>query len=249
MPRHPYRRSRRLVLSHSPGTESLRLPRRPVDRRPSRRRTRIYTKAERTIDLWLHVIGIGAAAVGVAVLAATIPPTASEREAVSLAVYAGGLLGMLVLSALYHHFVRRPSLKDLFRRLDNAAIFAMIAGTYTPFALVKIGRFDGIALLVFVWVTALIGVVLKLTTRGKADTLAIVLYMVTGWCILPILDRLFASVTLPVSILVVIGGIIYTTGVPFHLWTRLRFHNVIWHACVVVAAACHYAAIYLAFSS
>jgi hemolysin III len=60
---------------------------------------------------------------------------------------------------------------------------------------------------------------------------------------------LFASVTLPVSILVVIGGIIYTTGVPFHLWTRLRFHNVIWHACVVTAAACHYAAIYLAFLS
>lgn len=199
--------------------------------------------------MWLHIVGIGAAVIGVAILAATVLPTATEREAVSLSVYAGGLLAMLVLSALYNHFIRRPALKNLFRRLDNAAIFAMIAGTYTPLALVKIGRVDGIALLVFVWVVALIGIVLKLAAPGKTEALGITLYIVTGWCILPLLDRLFASVALPVSVLVVIGGVIYTTGVPFHLWTRLRFHNAIWHACVVTAAACHYTAIYMAFST
>jgi len=227
----------------------LRRPRWPGDDRFFGHHARPYTAAERRVDLWLHIVALGAAIVGVVVLAATVLPGLSERAAISLSIYAGGLLAMLGLSALYNHFIRRPALKSLFRRLDNAAIYAMIAGTYTPFALVKIGRVDGIALLVFVWIAALIGIVLKLAAPGKAEALAIGLYMIAGWCILPLLDRLFASVALPVAVLVVIGGIIYTTGVPFHLWTRLRFHNAIWHACVVTAAACHYAAIYLAFSS
>ena len=201
------------------------------------------TRVEWIADLCVHVVGVGAGLVGGTVLLIVALPHVTAGAAASLSVYAAGLLGMFTLSALYN-LARNPARKFVLRQLDQSAIFVMIAGTYTPFAVLKIGGTAGTALMIFVWALALIGLVLKVARPGRADGLSLVLYLAMGWSMIFALEPLFRSVAVPVFVLLVVGGLIYTVGVVFHLWSNLRFHNAIWHGCVLVGAACHYAAVF-----
>jgi hemolysin III len=209
---------------------------------------RAYSRAERVADLSIHLLGVGGAIAGVMALAASVLPRGADGEILSLSLYCGGLLAMMTLSAAYHHLARTPFAKGILQRFDRAAIFTMIAGTYTPFALLRIGGTAGSALLVFVWGLALVGVGFTLFAPRAAARVSIALYLAMGWSMLPVLGELFGAVAGPVAVLVVVGGVIYTGGVVFHLWERLRFHNAIWHACVLAGAVCHYAAVYTAFA-
>jgi len=202
-----------------------------------------FDPAERAADAVIHGVGVGAAAVGSAVLLAVGLPGAGAATMVSLPLYVAGLLAMLTFSALYN-LARRPERKERLRRFDHAAIFVMIAGSYTPFALVKIGGGWGAGLLAWVWALALVGVVLKLARPRRAERLSIALYLVMGWSVVVAVVPLAEAVAPPVFALLLAGGVIYTAGVGLHLWRRLRFHNALWHLCVLVAAGCHYAAVF-----
>jgi hemolysin III len=131
----------------------------------------------------------------------------------------------------------------LLRRFDHAAVYVLIAATYTPFLAQPKAGVAGFDLLAFLWVTALLGATLKLAFPGRFDRCAIALYLLLGWSGI-IGDRpLVATLPGPVLWLLAAGGISYSGGVAFHLWERLRFQNAIWHAFVVAAACCHYAAV------
>jgi hemolysin III len=169
-------------------------------------------------------------------------PGADLAVLVSLGIYGAGLLAMLGCSALCN--TARPGpLKELWRRLDHAAIFVMIAGTYTPFAAIAIGGAWGTGLLVFVWAVAAAGVVLKLLRLERLETLSIAAYLLLGWTILVAIDRLIAAVSLPAFVLLVAGGIIYSLGILFYRSDRLPYSRAVWHAFVLTAAACQYFAI------
>jgi hemolysin III len=165
------------------------------------------------------------------------------RDIAGLGVYSLGLIGMFTASASYH-LVRRPSLKEWFRRVDHAVIFVMIAGSYTPFAL-KIGGETGTLILAAVWGIALLGVAVKMLFPRKLDKISVLSYLAQGWCIVFALDRLVAAVPSSGVDLLVIGGCIYSAGVIFHLLTRLPFHNAIWHLFVLGGASVQYASIYV----
>lgn len=201
-----------------------------------------YTRAERIADLCIHLVGVSAGILGVGVLLILGLRDATVSVAVALVIYAAGLLAMLCFSALYHA-VEHPTRKQVLRRFDHAAIFIMIAGTYTPFALARIGGTLGIGLLAFVWAIAVVGVVLKLFRPRSSHGLAMVLYLVMGWCAVVAIQPLFEAIGTAMAVLVLLGGGFYTIGVPFHLWRSLRFHNAIWHGCVLVGASFHYAAV------
>jgi hemolysin III len=149
---------------------------------------------------------------------------------------------MLICSALYN-MAGEGQKKALSRRLDHAAIFLMIAGTYTPFSLIAIGGSTGAALMVFVWSVAAIGIVLKLLTPTRFEALSIGTYLLLGWTIVFALDPLLESMSRAGIILLVAGGILYSFGVVFHKWTSLPFQNAIWHAFVLAAACCHFAVV------
>ena len=209
---------------------------------------RDYDRAEITVDAVVHGVGLILAAVGVAVLllfAARSPANGGLPVAV---VYAAGLLAMLGFSAAYNLWpVSR--VKWVLRRFDHSAIYLLIAATYTPFmAQMKNGPFAAAALAIM-WTVAAVGIVMKLTLPGRFDRLSIVLYLLLGWSGVMMYDVIAA---LPASTLWLLGagGLLYTFGVIFHLWSSLRFQNAIWHAFVVVAAACHYSAVldYLALA-
>ncbi len=201
-----------------------------------------YSRPERIADAAVHLLGLAFGLAAAASLALAALPRADALLWLALGLYAAGLLAMLSCSALYN-LTQAPNRKAMFRRLDHAAIFVMIAGSYTPFMLVALGGATGVGLLVFVWAVALCGVALKLFWPRRFDRLSVVAYLLLGWSILAVLEPLVAALSPAGLALIVGGGLLYSLGVVFHLWIRLPFHNAIWHALVLAAAACHFAAI------
>jgi hemolysin III len=204
--------------------------------------TRAYGRGEQIADRYVHFAGLAAGLVGSVTLVAAAAERARALMIVSVAVYGIGLVCMIGASALYN-IAAASRRREWFRRLDHAAIFLMIAGTYTPFTLVRMGGPWGHGIAVFVWLAAVTGIALKLLYPRRLEGLSILLYLAIGWAILVGLKPLFAAVPLPAIILIGVGGLLYSFGVVFHLWHRLPYHNAIWHACVLGAAACHWVAV------
>jgi hemolysin III len=129
------------------------------------------------------------------------------------------------------------------RRLDHAAIYVLIAATYTPFALSLASHHSSVALLLLVWIGAAAGVVLKLAYPRRYEAAGTILYLALGWCFLAGAEEFFVVLTDAARALLLCGGALYTGGVAIHHWRSLRFHNALWHSIVLVAAACHYVAV------
>jgi hemolysin III len=206
-----------------------------------------YSPAERKADAAIHALGLTFGLAACVLLAvAAWRSRADLALLIALASYVAGAWSMLGCSALYN-LTREGPRKRLFRRLDHAAIFLMIAGTYTPFALVAIGGAWGLGLLVFVWAIAAGGILVELLSLRRHDRLSVAAYLLLGWIILVALGPLSIAVSPTSMILLASGGVLYSMGVVFHLWTNLPFQNAIWHAFVLAAAACHYTAIFREF--
>src|SRR5919202_5509553 len=202
-----------------------------------------HTPAERRADAAVHALGLTLGSAGCVALAVIAPPRAGDPLCVAaLVAYAAGLLAMLGCSALYN-LTPEGGRKRLFRRLDHAAILLMIAGTYAPFALVKIAGTWGTGLLAFVWGVAGIGIAVELLGPGRHDGLSVAAYLLLGWSVLAALGPLSAAVSPAGLALLVAGGVLYSMGVAFPLWTRPPYHTAVWHGFVLAAAACHYAAV------
>lgn len=201
-----------------------------------------YSRGERIADAVVHCVGIVAALVGCAVLGTTVPWTAGAGPPLALGLYATGLLSMLGCSALYN-LASEARRRALLRRLDHTAIFAMIAGTYTPVAGIGIGGVWGWGLLGAVWTGAAGGAALKLLAPARFERASILVYLVLGWAGVVVLDPLLAALSVRDLLLLAAGGLLYSLGVAIHLATCLRYHNALWHAFVVAATACHYAVI------
>ena len=159
-----------------------------------------------------------------------------------VALYGLGLLTMLALSASYNLAAPSPRRENL-RRFDHAAIFTMIAGTYTPFFLNRIGGAWGWGMLSFVWIVALAGAALAIAAPRRHERLQLAAYLLLGWSVLLASHPLGEHLSAAAIRLILIGGVIYSLGVPVHLWRKLRYNIAIWHALVLIAAGCHYAAI------
>ena len=136
-----------------------------------------------------------------------------------------------------------PGWKNLLKRCDHAAIFLKIAGTYTPFAIVKLGGLAGYGLLAAVWAIALVGAGAKLLLRASWDRLAIVLYLALGWAVLTVIQPLAQSLPVGALLLLGLGGGLYSVGVIFHVWDGLPFQKAVWHLFVLAGTACHFGAV------
>jgi hemolysin III len=200
-----------------------------------------YTRLEKIADACVHVAGIAFSIVAAALLMIGAIGAAPAALLIGLIVYSAGLIGMFAASAAYN-FASRSRLKEFLRRLDHAAIFVMIAGSYTPFALV-VGGVAGHALLAAVWAIAVIGSVMKIRYPRRLERFFVVFYLFQGWIVVLAFDSIVASLSSHALTMLIAGGIVYTVGVGFHLMERLRFHNVIWHMFVLAGAACQFVAV------
>ena len=201
-----------------------------------------YDRAELIADGVVHGIGVFGGLVAATVLIVLTAVYATGFEVAVVSVYVAGLLAMLVLSATYNLWpVSRA--KWVLRRFDHSAIYVLIAATYTPFIMELKNSIFAMALLIGVWCVAIVGIVLKLTLPGRFDRLAVGLYLAMGWSGFMLYDTVVGSVPTLTLWFIALGGVLYSLGIIFHAWQRLRFQNAIWHSFVLLGAACHYTAI------
>jgi hemolysin III len=201
-----------------------------------------YDRAELIADGIVHGIGVFGGLIAATVLIVLAGVFASAYQIVTVSVYAAGLLAMFGFSAAYNLWpVSRR--KWLLRRFDHSAIYVLIAATYTPIFAELPDRVFSMSLLAGVWGVAVIGIVLKLLFPGRFDRLSVGLYLAMGWSGVVAYDAGFSSLPQLAFWFIVAGGLLYSFGVVFHAWQRLRFQNVIWHSFVLLGAACHYTAV------
>src|SRR6266436_2256457 len=200
-----------------------------------------YDRAEIIADGVVHAIGVCLGLIG-AVTIVLVAVRIERIEVAPIVVYVIGLLTMLALSAAYNMWPVSPA-KWVLRRFDHSAIYLLIAGTYTPFLAQMKSVLVSAGLGVGVWLSAAMGMALKLALPGRFDRLGVVLCLLLGWSGVIAYDSLASAVPSLSLCLLAIGGILYSLGTLFHVWQRLRFHNAIWHSFVLLAASCHYSAV------
>jgi hemolysin III len=189
----------------------------------------------------VHTIGVGLALIG-AVLLIILSGDSTKVVKTAVLIYAAGLLTMLGISAAYNMWPASPR-KWLLRRFDHSAIYLLIAATYTPFIAQMKVEIATIGLLLAVWCFAIVGIVLKLALPGRLDRLSIGLYLLLGWSGIMAYEPVAASLPGSALWLISAGGVLYSTGIVFHLSQALRFQNAIWHCFVLMGALCHYMAV------
>jgi hemolysin III len=201
-----------------------------------------YDRVELIADGVVHAIGVLLGTIAATVLVVLTAVYASALNIVAVSIYVAGLLSMLVLSATYNLWpVSRT--KWVLRRFDHSAIYVLIAATYTPFIMELRDGVMALALLTGVWCVAIFGIVLKLGWPGRFDRVAVGLYLALGWSGMMLYDSVMGVLPKVSLWFVLAGGALYSLGVIFHAWRRLRFQNVIWHCFVLLGAACHYTAV------
>jgi hemolysin III len=204
----------------------------------------VYSRGERIADATVHAVGVSAGLVGAIGLMIVAVNHGTPTMVAALGLYAFGLVAMLSLSAAYN-LVNEPLLKERLRAADHAAIYVMIAGTYSPLALVALEPKHGWSLFIFMWSAAIGGAALKLIWPRRYERAAIAAYILLGWTFVWLWEPLTATLPPEGLKLLGIGAALYTMGVGFHLAERLPYHNALWHTFVLAAAATHYAAILL----
>jgi hemolysin III len=192
-----------------------------------------------------HGIGLVSAMIGVPILLVAAFHHGNVPLFIGTVVFATTMLLVYLASTLYHSWPR-TNVKSLLQVIDHAAIFLLIAGTYTPFALGPLRGHDGLLMLGIVWALALFGVFMK-ATRGalRHRRLAMTLYLGTGWIAVAFIRPLALAIPFSALLWLIAGGIAYTAGTLFFANERLRFSHFIWHLFVLAGSSCHFAAVFI----
>lgn len=206
-----------------------------------------YARAERIADAVMHALGVTFALTGAVVLIVFTALSASGGQVAAVSIYAGALIATFTASAFYH-LTPWERLRPALRRVDHAAIFLKIAGTYTPFVVLIHSAFAYVVL-ALVWALALGGALFRLFKRGNLGHIQTWTYLLLGWLSLLLVWPMVQTLPAPATALVLAGGLLYSLGVIFFRWESLKFSNAIWHGFVLAASACFFAAISLGVSA
>lgn len=202
-----------------------------------------YPPREELANSLTHGLGVVLSVAGLVLLVLFSARYGDAWHVASTAIFGSTLLLLYVSSTLYHSF-RDARIKQLLQKLDHAAIFLLIAGTYTPFVLVTLRGPWGWSLFGIVWGLAIIGVVLKFWLAGRFRLVSTLIYLGMGWLVLVAIRPLVAALPTGGLRLLVAGGLCYTGGAVFYLWKRLPYQHALWHLFVLGGSACHWAAVF-----
>jgi hemolysin III len=201
---------------------------------------------------WLHAYAAAASIITGAALVAVAAAGRGGPAGATTSVYAATVTLLFGTSALYHRLNWGPRGRAIMKRLDHSMIFVFIAGTYTPIAALTLARTAALAVLAVVWTGALFGVVLQTAWPHAPGWLAVPCYIALGWVAIFVFPDLLRNGGVAAFVLLAAGGVVYTLGALVYAMKRpdpwpgtLGFHEV-FHACTLLAALCHYLAIWLA---
>ena len=189
-----------------------------------------------------HGVGLALSLLAAPVLIVSAAGTADRWRIVAASIY-GATLVLMYLASTVYHAVRTGRAKAVLQRIDHAAIYLLIAGTYTPFLLITMRGTWGWALFAVVWVLAITGVVLKSVFGARLPTLSTALYLAMGWMIVLAIRPLSHAVDPAGLRWIAVGGALYTGGVVFYVWERIRFGHAVWHLFVIGGSMAHFAAV------
>lgn len=206
----------------------------------------VHTRAQTAREELANALSHGSGALLAAVFSPQCILRALEAgviHGVAAAIFCGSMILLFSVSAAYH-WLPHGSTKELMRRLDHAAIFLFIAGSYTPFMLGNAAGSGGPWVLAAVWTIAAFGIVAKCVNRLRHPILSTSLYLGLGWISVVVLEPLISSTPPAGVVLLVSGGVLYTLGaIVFHLDERIRYAHFVWHLLVMSASACHFLAV------
>lgn len=209
-----------------------------------------YSRGEEIANGATHGIGAALSLCGLAFLVALAIRQADPYRIAAYAVY-GTCLSTLYLASTLYHSLQAPRAKRVLRMIDHAAIYLLIAGTYTPFLLdnLRVAWRWAPAMLAVIWGLALLGITLETLAIQRLRRVSALPYILMGWLCVVALRQMLANIP-PVGLAwLVAGGVAYTAGVAFYLWRRLPYSHAIWHLFVLAGSACHFAAILLSQST
>jgi hemolysin III len=189
-----------------------------------------------------HGVGVLLSVVAIPILVASAALRHDPWQVVAGAIF-GAMALLLYLASTLYHALPGTRAKDIFERLDHAAIYLLIAGTYTPFALGALRGPWGWGLLAVIWGLALVGVTLKSLFGPRFPIVSTAVYLLMGWLVVVAYRPLLESVAPAGIALLLAGGLCYSLGVVFYAWKRLRYGHLVWHLFVLGGTVCHFFAV------
>lgn len=200
---------------------------------------------EEKINTITHGIGVILGAVALTLLMIKSLSNDDSLQAVMSYLIYGVSFILLFLASTVYHGVSKPALKKRLKMVDHCAIFILIAGTYTPFLLIALRTPFANYLMVFIWLTAAVGIILKLFFIDKLKKSSLAMYLIMGWLSVIVIYQLAGVMSMGGLVLLAVGGAIYTVGTIFYAIKAIPYSHAIWHLFVLGGAVCHFFAIYL----
>jgi len=201
-----------------------------------------YPLGEEIANSITHGLGALLSIAGTALLLVRAARNGGTWYIVSFAIYGTTLILLYLFSTFYHALAHRTA-KNIFARMDHAAIFLLIAGTYTPFLLISLRGPYGWMIFLFIWAFAITGVVIRSIYLTKFRKISTVIYVLLGWSFVLVYKQFITHIPAGCLRWLLYGGIAYTVGVLFYAWKKLPYGHAIWHLFVLAGAAFHFAAV------
>ncbi len=202
-----------------------------------------YSPIEESINIISHAIGLILSIVALVLLVRHANLHGNAWHVVSFAIFGLSLISLYAASTIYHS-AKKPDLRRRLRIVDHATIYILIAGTYTPFALVTLNGLTGWTLFGVSWGMAITGIILKLFHTGKYNLISTLMYVFMGWIIVFAIKPLINNLSSDGLFWLVAGGMAYTTGAILYSIKKIKLNHAIFHLFVLLGSFCHFVAIY-----
>ncbi len=202
-----------------------------------------YPPLEEKINIGSHALGLVLSVVGLVLLLSLDSERGGFIRPLAFTVYGISMILLYTVSTIYHSS-KKPGTRSKMRVLDHAAIYLLIAGTYTPFMLLTLPGSLGYSILAAAWGMAVVGIALKIFYTGHFEILSTALYVLMGWAIVFAIKPLAANLDTGGLYWLIGGGVAYTVGAVLYAIKKIPFNHAIFHVLVLVGSACHFVSIY-----
>lgn len=203
----------------------------------------MYSVAEERINIASHAIGLVLSIVGLVLLIVQSSSSGDARSLFSFIIFGLSLVALYAASTWYHS-TTEPELRRKLRVVDHAAIYVLIAGTYTPFTLITLEGPVGNKIFAVTWTMAISGIALKLLFTGRFKLLSTLMYVFMGWMIVFAIDPMFENLPRNGMLWLAAGGIAYTAGAILYSFKQIQFTHAIFHVFVLLGSASHFVSVY-----
>ncbi len=198
-----------------------------------------FSRGEEIAHAITHGLGVLCSIAGLVILVVLAAQRGDARLVTGVSIFGASMIILYTASTMYHALIPKKA-KDVFELMDHAAIYLLIAGTYTPFALSVLGGGWGWSTLGVMWGLAVLGIIYEVVFRRPWKKVSLAFYLALGWLVTVPGKPLVEALPTAAILWVAAGGLCYTAGAVFYAWRGFRYHHAVWHVFVLLGTACHF---------